>query len=63
MTQTCLFKYSPHWNRVPASRLERFATNVQVSVQEKQHLDEMWKQAQKEECHIFLPRALQEENK
>ena len=63
MTQTCLFKYSPHWNRVPASRLVRFATNVQVSVQEKQHLDEMWKQAQKEECHIFLPRALQAEKK
>lgn len=63
MTQMCLFKCSPLWNRVPASRLVHFATNVQVSVQEKQHLDEMWKQMHKEECHVFLPRVLQEENK
>ena len=41
----------------------RFATNVQVSVQEKQHLEEMWKQRHREECHVLLPRALQEESK
>lgn len=62
VTQTCLFNYSPHWNRVPASRLAHFATNVQVSVQEKRHLHEMWEQTRKEGSHASLPRALREEN-
>lgn len=62
VTQTCLFNYSPHWNRVPASRLVHFATNVQVSVQEKRHLHEMWEQTRKEGSHVSLPRALREEN-
>lgn len=32
-----------------------FATNIQVSVQDKQHLDKILQQTNKAECHIFVP--------